>query len=941
MRKGFTPFFCGILGVLLSVSAMGQVHYKQMMNDPSYNFYEVCEAADIYFQSHDKGKGTGWKPYQRWKAENESKYYPSGDRENTDSRFAAKCYTSIQVELNKSSRSQNPSWRDLGPYTANNITEGYNPGIGRVESFWVNPNNSQHLFLGSRSGGFWRSLNGGSSWQNTTDTLIASGVNTIGVNPFNNDTVLINVRNASNGTSHGIYRSEDGGLNWTQSNFNPDILGWGGLGSNGRIYKIAYHPRVRNLVFIGTSNGIFRSDDHLQTWTQLVSTGDISDIEFHPTDNNTVYIYDNYYWSATKNNILISTDQGLSYSASATIPGNGSRKGFIAVSPVAPNYVYFASDSGVWKSSDMGQNFIYISNPSERCDGFSVSDVDTSNMVYGYLNLMGSTDGGQTFDEIAGWYNMSPVNDYTHADLRTTECVNGVFYVGTDGYLSKTDDNGVTWARLNDGTGIREFYAAGVSQGKHNVFIAGSQDNGTSILDANGWIEWNGGDGMEAIVQTLNPEWMMGSWQYGTRQYTRDGGGTRNGSNNPEAGQGGWQAPMFFDPIHQMRVYSFADSIWKSEDFGESWTLAGTPRFGSIDRASIAENNSQIMAVSSGYLLKITEDGASTFRYADIGLPNKSITDIAFDPNFDSTIVVTYNNYNADNNKVFITNDLGLTWNNISNNLNSMPILSVVIDHSPERNIYLGAEIGVYVKPMNGQTWTLYSQGLPNVSVKDLEIQYGSNTLKAATWGRGLWEVPLVNRASYPTILETKISNAPTTTRPRSGYDEDVTVVISHDVPLKSVFVKWANDSIHLHKTLSMSNVSDSTWKTDIPFHLYPEGTEMYFKVFAVGQNNDTTETYRFHYTIRQGLPVNSVIENSFTNNIRLFPNPNSGEFKVDLGRAYSDVKIEIFDVLGKRVYSKMQSGNNIPVSINVPKGAYFLKVNTENHSAKIKFVVD
>ena len=45
-----------------------------------------------------------------------------------------------------------------------------------------------------------------------------------------------------------------------------------------------------------------------------------------------------------------------------------------------------------------------------------------------------------------------------------------------------------------------------------------------------------------------------------------------------------------------------------------------------------------------------------------------------------------------------------------------MPILSVVIDHTDAANIYLGAEIGIYTKPMNSGPWTLYNPNLPNTS---------------------------------------------------------------------------------------------------------------------------------------------------------------------------------------------------------------------------------
>tara|TARA_R110002050_G_scaffold80768_1_gene172706 strand:+ start:9383 stop:12223 length:2841 start_codon:yes stop_codon:yes gene_type:complete len=928
----------------MSLTGFSQVDYKQMMNDPSFNFYDVCEAAELYFESHDKGKGSGWKPYQRWKAENESKYYPSGDRSKSSSSFAANEFKAFQKQqILKTARDFNSTqWKELGPWNANNITQAYNPGIGRVEAFWVNPTNNQHLFLGSRSGGFWKTTDGGANWVNTTDTLIASGVNTIAVNPFSTDTVLINVKNAANNTSHGIYRSTDGGTNWVESNFNPTQLGWGGLGTNDQIFKIVYHPRVRGLVFVGTSSGVYRSTDHLQTWTRLLNTADVTDIEFHPTNDSIIYLYDNYYFSNNENQVVRSLDQGLTYSASSTISGNSGSKIFIAVTPMAPNNVYVASTNGVWKSTDNGQNFSLLSTPSESCDGFSVSDIDSNDMVYGYLNLMGSTDGGLTFQEIASWSNSNPTNDYTHADLRTAECINGVFYVGTDGYLAKTPDNGATWARLNDGTAIREFYAAGVSQSYHNVFMAGSQDNGTSVLNDQGWIEWNGGDGMEAIVQTLNPDWMIGSWQYGTRQITLDGGQTRQGAGNPDAGSGNaaWQAPLLWNPIHQMRVYHFAEKIYVSQDFGTNWSELADPGVGLINVAAIAENNSDIMAVSGGSSMMLTTDNWATQFRPNFGLPNASITDIAFDPKHDSTIIVTFNRYVLDGKKVYISTDLGSTWTNISYNLRDMPIRSVVVDYSDSSYIYLGAEIGVYVKSMNGTNWELYSNGLPNVTVKDLEIQYGSNTLKAATWGRGLWEYSLKGRENYPTILTTKITETPSNSQPRAGFDQDVTAIISYNQQISSAFVRWSNSSIDLGKTITMSNVSDSTWVTDEPFTNYGQGTEMYFKVFAVGQNNDTTETYRFHYTVRQGLNVNSIIENNFESEVNVFPIPNAGKFTVKLGENYKDVKLEVFDVNGKSIYQRIDTGSEFDISLKAPVGSYILKVTSGKKEVKVKFVI-
>lgn len=831
-----------------------------MMNDMSVNFYDVVEEAEKYFQSHDKGKGSGWKGYQRWKAENESKYYPTGDRSKVDPYFATKAFQKFVKNNPVGKASFNNGWRDLGPYDANNITSHYSAGIGRVECFYVNPNNDQHVYMGSRSGGFWKTNDGGLSWQNTTDFLPASGVNTMDASPTNTDSILINIRNAVNGATHGIYRSVDGGNTWNMTDFNPVELGWGGLGTNDKIYKIVYHPLIPNLIFIGTSKGLFRSQDNLNTWTQLLNSSDITDIEFHPIDPGIIYCYDDYYWSTYQNVIFRSMDGGITFNPSNTITGNNDAKGHIAVSPASPDNVYFASTNGVWKSTDKGLNFSFLSNPNSSCQAFAVSDLDNNNMIYGYVDAFSSTNEGLSFVQTSWWANSNPDHTYVHADLRAAECINGVFYIGTDGYLCKSSNNGFAWQRINDGTGIRENYAVGLSQSNWSLQMAGSQDNGTSILDESGWIEWNGGDGMEAIVQTLNDDWMIGSWQYGTRQRTKDGGMTRHGINTPQCGssQAEWQAPLLFDPNNQMKIYHFSDSVFSAEDFGENWQYLGSPGIGKIKVATIAENNSNLMIVCRNENIYLSKDGGYSFDSINYGLPGHAIVDVAFDPNYDSTIVVVYNRYQNDNQKVYISNDLGSTWNNITYNLGDMPLRSVVIDHSNARNIYLGAEIGVFYKPMNTNSWSLYNTNLPNVTVRDLEIQYGSNVIRAATWGRGLWDYKLVGREDYPAIIKTNITDDPTDLNPKEGASQYVTSVISYKGTLTNVYVKYSANNVTLDSILHMTNIQDSTWKTTDHIYNYPMGTKVFFKVYAVGDKGDTTETYKFMYTVRELIYCNS-----------------------------------------------------------------------------------
>lgn len=850
--------------------------YKHMMVDLSYNFYEVCDSANAYFSRIDKDKkGSGYKPYLRWKHENESKYFPSGNR-NLDYSMPYNEFKRIENNSNSSNFGtllfSNSKWNSLGPDTIKQITGHYAAGLGRVEYVEVNRKDSTQYYFGSRSGGLWRTSNDGKTWIHNTDFLPASGVDAIAASPSNFDSVLINVRNAGNGTSFGIYRSANGGQTFSQTNFNPSNLGFGGLGSNFRILVIKYHPRVANLVFIGTDRGIFKSTNNLQSWTRLNNSWNVKDIEFHPTNNNIIYVYENYYWGSNKNKIYKSTDQGASYTALADLTGNNDAQINISVSPVCANCLWLTSDNGIWKSYNTGSSFITTLNPAPS--GVSLwyatpNDKDTSKIVSGYVDLFSSKNSGSSFSQITSWYLANSLNGngtlsenytnstrYVHADCNYQTCVNGVFYVCTDGFLCKSTDNGATWTKLNLKSGIRENYNLGTSQSNHNRTICGSQDNGTSIKTENGWIEFYGADGMEGLIHPLNENWMLGSVQYGGRLRTFDGGYNQNGVSQSQNGSGnaGWIAPMVYDPNNHMRIYSFAKNVFRSNDFGSNWTMLGTAATfadATIDYATIAENNSNLIIITKQEKINLSTDGGNNFFDIKGSLPNNWITDVVFDPKDDSTIIVTYDNYQNDGNKIFISSNLGQTWSNITYNLRNMPIKSVIIDHTDSSNIYIGATIGVYRKSKIGTSWQPLGTDFPNVTVNEMEINYGSNTLKAATWGRGLWEYSLFGRNDYPSIVLTNISNPPTYSMPKVSLHQDVTSTIEYNGSLSSVYVKWGKTKNNLNNTIAMSNIGNKTWKTNSQIPSTTIGDVIYFKVYAVGSNNDTTETYKFMYEIK------------------------------------------------------------------------------------------
>jgi len=485
---------------------------------------------------------------------------------------------------------------------------------------------------------------------------------------------------------------------------------------------------------------------------------------------------------------------------------------------------------------------------------FAVNDTDSSHILIGNIDVNMSSDGGQSFNQTTFWSQGNATyatnSAYVHADIRRARCYNGVFWVGTDGFLARSYDNGVSW-EIFEGQSIRENYSLGVSQSQHWRTITGSQDNGTSINTENGWVEFYGADGMEGIIHPLNDDWMIGSLQFGGRRLTRDGGVTQTGA-TPPGQNGGWVAPLVYDPNNHMRVYSFGDTIFRSTDFGSSWTQLGTPNFsGTISNAVISEGNSDKMVVTRSDNIEISFNGGMLFFDIQGSLPNNSIADVCFDPNDDNTLVVVYASYQNNGQKVFISNNSGVTWTNITHNLGNIPVRSVVIDHTDASTIYVGTEIGVFKKAMAANVWSLYNPDLPNVSVSEMEIMYGTNTLRAITWGRGLWEYTLDGRADFPAIMTTDITDAPDELVPLEGVDQYVTSVISYDGIPSDVYVEWSLNSPTFGNVIPMTNTIDSTWVSDQPLPNAAAGTRVFFKVFAVGNAGDTTETYKFMYVVK------------------------------------------------------------------------------------------
>ena len=747
MRKTFLILF------LFPVVLYSQKWTEDLQN-PSKNFYEIQEEFNKYWENKPYEKGKGWKQFKRWENFIEKRVYPDGEMKP---EILYEEYLRIQ---NNSNPYSNNIWTQVGPVNVPIQGNGDKRGIGRVNTISFHPTDPNKLYIGAPAGGFWKSDNGGQTWSTSTDFLNNLGVSDIAINPSNPDEIFIITGDRDGGDtySYGLMKSIDGGNTFNTTGLSFNITNYY------RGNRVLIDPINTNVIIVSTSNGIYRSNDGGINFTNTFSSANMTDIEFHSTNSNIVY-------GASKGNTSIykSTDNGITWSQSGSgLPSTSSVvRACVAVTPDNPSVVYalFGDNNNgfyaVYKSLDEGQNWIQQSN-SPNLLGWSVTGSDSDGQAWydlafacdpndenilfvGGVNTWKSTDGGQSWNINTHWYGASGTT-YMHADEHMLKYnpINDYIYSGNDGGLYVSTDNGDNWTDISDGLQITQFYSLGVSQTVQDLVITGSQDNGTFLKSGNNWDPVIGGDGMECIIDYTNSSIMYGALYYGDVRKSTNGGNSF--SSIAPASNGAWETPYILDRNDPNIIYIGYDELYKSTDGGNNWNIItnGVTNGNRIDEIAISKSNPSRIYFADGPDLYVTNNGGNSWNDISSGLPNKTITYIAVHPNDPDKIWVTLSGYTSGQ-KVYKSLDGGNNWSNYSGTLPNIPVNTIVLDeNSSSETLYIGTDLGVFIRDNTSTDWSNFNNlTLPNVIVSELEIQYQSNKLIAATYGRGLWSIDL------------------------------------------------------------------------------------------------------------------------------------------------------------------------------------------------------
>ncbi|MDX1407427.1 MAG: glycosyl hydrolase, partial [Saprospiraceae bacterium] len=411
-------------------------------------------------------RGHGWKQFKRWEWFMEQRTWSSGGRIDRQAFLRAlRQHHATRPSAHRSSG----VWMPLGPVSWVIGDDGYNPGNGRINAIAEDPQDTSILYVGTPSGGLWRSIDAGSSWLPLTDDFAQLGVSSIIVDPADSDVIYVGTGDGDGFDTYsiGIMKSVDGGLTWSSA---------GGLSSGAFVVrKMAIDPGNSQVLFAATSDGLFRTTNGGGTWLQLMA-GSFHDVKLHPTDHDTVYVCSNHFYRSTDGgNAFVEIDDSDGLADPAFIS-----RYRIGVSPDQPDWVYVlsgnASDGsfeGLYRSTNAGASFSLqtdapnVFNYSSTGSGgggqcwynmaIAVDPNDAEVVYTGGINIWKSTNAGLDLDIVTQWIYGNGLG-YVHADIHDLVMVGDRLYTGSDGGIFKSTDHGDNWTDLSAGLSITQFY---------------------------------------------------------------------------------------------------------------------------------------------------------------------------------------------------------------------------------------------------------------------------------------------------------------------------------------------------------------------------------------------------------------------------------------------------------------------------------------------------
>ena len=567
---------------------------------------------------------------------------------------------------------------------------------GRVTSIDVVHNNTDVMYVGTASGGLWKSNSGGITWKPIFDNEKTASIGAVAIQQSNPSVIWVgtgegNPRNSLNG-GFGVYKSLNGGKTWMAM----------GLENTRHIHKIIIDPTNPDIIYIGAigspwgihpERGVFKTTDGGKTWDKILfqnnKTG-AADMVMDPTNPNKLMVAmwehkrDPWFFKSggEGSGLFITHDGGDTWEertdADGLPKGELGRIG-LSISPNKPNIVYAlveAKKNALYKSEDGGFKWKKINDKSDIGNRpFYYSDIfvdpENENRVYSvftYVNV--SEDGGKNFEQLMPAYG---VDNGVHPDHHAwwIHPTDGSFMIdGNDGGMNITHDGGKTW-RFVGNLPVAQFYHINVdNEFPYNVY-GGMQDNGSwrgpaYVWKAQGirndyWQEISFGDGFDVVPDRDDSRygWSMSQQGFVSRYDHITGNNYTVRPTHPDPDvllRFNWNSAINIDPFDNNTIYFGSQFAHKSTDKGLTWSVISPD-------LSTNDPDKQKQSESGG----LTMDATGAENHTTI---------IVLEP---SPLEQNMLWAGTDDGRVHYTQNDGQSWTDVSKNLKGLPAGSWIV----------------------------------------------------------------------------------------------------------------------------------------------------------------------------------------------------------------------------------------------------------------------
>ncbi len=716
---------------------------------------------------------------------------------------------------------------------------------GRVTTVTGVPQQPLTFYMGSTGGGVWKTVNAGQSWFNVSDRFFTVG--SMGdIDVANSDPNVIYAGTGSDGyrsnvaVGRGIWKSSDAGNTWQHV----------GLATVGNIGGVEIHPSNPDIAFVAAignpfkpnaDRGVYRTTDGGKNWSKVLfvsdSTGAV-DVEVMPGNPSVIYASmwraERKPWTiisgAREGGIYKSVDGGTTWKKLAGgLPGELFGKSNLAVSPGAPNSVWAIIEakpgSGVYRSDDAGETWKLLSTFGPMLTrpfyytGITVHPRDPNTFWTYSEGYYKTTDNGKNF-------RSQNVPHGDNHDLWINPDAPDMMIQSNDGGANVSIDGGRTWSSIYNQPTAEIYQVAVDNQFPYRLYGA-QQDNSTLIVPSlplssgrpdSPMQEWTSGPGCETgpiMPHRTNPDTVYGACK---GQFSRMS--MRTGQEQPywNGGQSLYgmpgkdlmlrfqrTSPMEVSPHEANTVYYGSQFVHRTRDGGISWqtispdlTLFPSERQQDASGGPITidvtgeEHFSTLYAIREstlepGVIWTGSNDGPF-FITRDNGRSWKDITPRG--------LVATSNDFTRNNFKgppdgcrtqniepsphrrgsayyavlcyllgdfrpfIYRTDDYGKSWALLTPGDNGIPAdyPTRIVREDPEREglLYAGTEFGMFISFDNGKRWQSFQLNMPVTPITDLRVHRGD--LVMSTQGRAFW---ILNNLATVRALSDQVVEAP------------------------------------------------------------------------------------------------------------------------------------------------------------------------------------